>query len=82
MVPGGLTSGFFGGLCGHQGALRSLFPLRSGLAKEAIIASGVTIAYLVDLTRLPTYVTRDLVTTAQEQGPLLLASTFAAFIGS
>ncbi|HRF78464.1 MAG TPA: sulfite exporter TauE/SafE family protein, partial [Flavobacteriales bacterium] len=25
MVPGGLISGFFGGLSGHQGALRSLF---------------------------------------------------------
>jgi hypothetical protein len=30
MVPGGFISGFFGGLSGHQGALRSLFLLRSG----------------------------------------------------
>jgi uncharacterized membrane protein YfcA len=82
MVPGGLISGFFGGLSGHQGALRSLFLLRSGLAKEAFIASGVAIACLVDLTRLPTYATRDLVATAQDQGHLLLASTLAAFIGA
>lgn len=82
MVPGGLISGFFGGLSGHQGALRSLFLLRSVLAKEAFIASGVAIACLVDLTRLPTYATRDLVATAQEQGHLLLASTLAAFIGA
>lgn len=82
MVPGGFVSGFFGGLSGHQGALRSLFLLRSGLAKEAFIASGVAIACLVDLTRLPTYATQHLVATAQEQGPLLLASTLAAFLGA
>lgn len=82
MVPGGFVSGFFGGLSGHQGALRSLFLLRSGLAKEAFIASGVAIACLVDLTRLPTYATSDLIATAKEQGPLLLASTLAAFIGA
>jgi uncharacterized membrane protein YfcA len=82
MVPGGLISGFFGGLSGHQGALRSLFLLRSGLAKEAFIASGVAIACLVDLTRLPTYATGDLIATAQEQGPLLVAGTLAAFIGA
>lgn len=82
MVPGGFTSGFFGGLSGHQGALRSLFLLRSGLAKEAFIASGVAIACLVDLTRLPTYATEGLMATAQEQGPLLLASTLSAFIGA
>jgi uncharacterized membrane protein YfcA len=78
MVPGGLISGFFGGLS----ALRSLFLLRSGLAKEAFIASGVAIACLVDLTRLPTYATGDLIATAQEQGPLLVAGTLAAFIGA
>lgn len=82
MVPGGFVSGFFGGLSGHQGALRSLFLLRSGLMKEAFIASGVAIACLVDLTRLPTYATSDLIATAQEQGPLLLASTLAAFLGA
>ncbi|WKZ67941.1 MAG: sulfite exporter TauE/SafE family protein [Flavobacteriales bacterium] len=82
MVPGGLISGFFGGLSGHQGALRSLFLLRSGLAKEAFIASGVAIACLVDLTRLPAYATKDLEAVAQEQGLLLLASTLAAFLGA
>jgi uncharacterized protein len=82
MVPGGLLSGFFGGLSGHQGALRSMFLLRSGLGKEAFIASGVAIACLVDLTRLPTYAGGDTVTAVQEQWPLLFASTLAAFIGA
>lgn len=82
MVPGGLISGFFGGLSGHQGALRSLFLLRSGLGKEAFIASGVAIACLVDLTRLPTYVYGGTIRGIQDQWPLLTAATLAAFIGA
>lgn len=82
MVPGGLISGFFGGLSGHQGALRSMFLLRSGLTKEAYIASGVAIACLVDLTRLPVYISGGLLETLAAQWPLLLATTFAAFAGA
>lgn len=37
---GGLLSGFFGGLSGNQGALRSAFLLKAGLSKEAFIATG------------------------------------------
>lgn len=55
LVPGGLLSGFFGGLSGHQGALRSAFLVRSGLSKETFIATGVMIACLVDITRLISY---------------------------
>jgi uncharacterized membrane protein YfcA len=82
LVPGGAISGFFGGLSGHQGALRSLFLLRSGMGKEAFIASGVAIACLVDLTRLPTYLRGGALTDIQEQWPLLIAATLAAFIGA
>lgn len=82
MVPGGLISGFFGGLSGHQGALRSMFLLRSGLGKEAFIASGVAIACLVDLTRLPTYLRGGTMIGIQELWPLLTVATLAAFIGA
>ena len=34
---GGLLSGLFGGLSGHQGALRSAFLIKAGLSKEAFI---------------------------------------------
>lgn len=53
-VGGGL-SGFFGGLSGHQGALRSAFLVRSGLSKEAFIGTGVVIACAVDAARLFEY---------------------------
>ncbi len=82
MVPGGLLSGFFGGLSGHQGALRSMFLLRAGLSKEAFIATGVAIACLVDLTRLPTYLAGGMLDTLRAEWPLLLASALAAFAGA
>ncbi len=52
---GGLVSGFFGGLSGHQGAMRSAFLIRAGLSKEAFIATGVVIACLIDVSRLSVY---------------------------
>ena len=53
---GGMLSGFFGGLSGHQGALRSAFLIRTALTKEAIIATGIIIATFIDLTRMSQYV--------------------------
>ena len=52
---GGVLSGFFGGLSGHQGALRSIFLLKCGLTKEGFISTGVVIACLVDISRLAVY---------------------------
>lgn len=54
-MVGGLFSGFFGGLSGNQGALRSMFLLKSGLTKESYIATGVFIACAVDCVRLTVY---------------------------
>lgn len=55
MPIGGIITGFFGGLTGQQGAFRSMFLLKSGLEPKRFIATGVLIAVLVDLARLPTY---------------------------
>ncbi|NCC72551.1 MAG: hypothetical protein EOM06_04065 [Sphingobacteriia bacterium] len=52
---GGMLSGFFGGLSGHQGALRSVFLLRAGLGKEGYIATGIAAAVLIDISRLTVY---------------------------
>ena len=46
---GGALSGFFGGLSGMQGALRSAFLVRANLSKEAFIATGVVVAALIDV---------------------------------
>jgi uncharacterized membrane protein YfcA len=53
---GGVLSGFFGGLSGHQGALRSAFLAKAGLTTERFVASNAAIGFLVDLTRISVYV--------------------------
>lgn len=79
---GGLLSGFFGGISGHQGALRSAFLLRAGLPKESFIATGVVIACLVDVTRLGVYA-RHLSASGMEQNIMLLVTaTLCAFLGA
>ncbi|MCR4319464.1 MAG: sulfite exporter TauE/SafE family protein [Candidatus Brocadiaceae bacterium] len=88
---GGALSGFFGGLSGQQGALRSAFLIRTGLNKEAFIGTSVVSAVMVDVSRLTVYgvtffpknfailknqVGIGLVTTA------ILTAFFGSFIGS
>jgi len=79
---GGVLSGFFGGLSGHQGALRSVFLLKCGLTKEGFIATGVVIACLVDATRLAVYAGGLPVALLHDQAGPLLAATGAALLGS
>ena len=57
---GGACSGFLAGLIGLGGAIRSTFLVAFGLPKEVYIATGAAIALVVDLARIPVYVTHDL----------------------
>jgi uncharacterized membrane protein YfcA len=57
---GGLLSGFFGGLSGHQGAFRAAFLIKAGLRRDAFIATGVVCAIAVDIVRLSVYGTHRL----------------------
>jgi uncharacterized membrane protein YfcA len=79
---GGALSGFFGGLSGHQGALRSAFLVRAGLGKEAFIATGVTIGSFIDLTRISVYATRFKASDLTDNLGLVLAATGAAIAGA
>ena len=80
LVVGGLVSGFFGGLSGHQGALRSLVLSRAGLSKESFIGTGVVIACLVDLSRMAVYFPSLIAEPIQWD--LVGVSTAAAFAGA
>jgi len=82
LILGGILSGFFGGLSGIQGAIRSAFLLKSGLSKEAFIATGVLIACLVDFSRLIVYASSFSVEMLNENLPLLIAATLSAFAGA
>lgn len=78
---GGLLSGFFGGLSGHQGAFRSAFLIRAGLDKNAFVASNAAIAAMVDVTRLVVYGLNLELVAGQVDAGLLAAATAAAFAG-
>ena len=80
LVWGGLLSGFFGGLSGHQGALRSAFLLKTGVSTNAFIG------FMVDMARIVAYGFLFLAAGAAspigpDQWPLIAAGTGAAFIG-
>lgn len=79
---GGLLSGFFGGLSGHQGAFRSAFLVNAGLDKQQFIATNAAIASLVDISRLLVY-SVSFSTLVESVSPALLATaSLAAFLGA
>lgn len=84
---GGALSGFFGGLSGHQGALRSLFLLRAGLGKEGFVATGIAAAIVIDISRLSVYGTSFFVkhfemVSNNSSFWLVITACLAAFAGS
>ncbi|HIA12117.1 MAG TPA: sulfite exporter TauE/SafE family protein [Flavobacteriales bacterium] len=82
LVPGGILSGFFGGLSGHQGALRTAFLIKLNLSKEAFIATGVSIACVVDFIRIPVYFSSFHIAHLQDNMSILLIATGSAFAGA
>jgi len=79
---GGFLTGFFGGLSGNQGALRSAFLIRANLSKEAFIATGVVLACLIDIARLSVYSTQILKVGDQMHKGLIISATLSAFAGA
>ena len=79
---GGALSGFFGGLSGNQGALRTAFLIKSGLSKEAFIATATVVSTFVDFTRLSVYATRFIKSGLGENILLVICATLAAIAGA
>lgn len=86
LLVGGILSGFFGGLSGIQGALRSAFLIKVGLEKESFIGTSTVSAVIVDVTRLLVYGLSFYMTkfarVASGMAGLILAAILAAFLGS
>ncbi len=82
LALGGLLSGFFGGLSGHQGALRSAFLVGLGLSPERFVATSVVIAVLVDFARLTVYGCHFYLSGLGPHGPILLVTLAAALSGT
>jgi uncharacterized membrane protein YfcA len=79
---GGALSGFFGGLSGNQGALRSVFLIKAGLSKEAFIATAAVVSAFVDFTRLSVYATRFTNAGLHENLTFVICATLAAIAGT
>lgn len=82
LTIGGALSGFFGGLSGNQGALRSAFLIKAGLTKEAFIGTAVVVSTFVDFTRLSVYATRFTKAGLDENIVLVASATLAAIAGA
>jgi len=88
MIPvGGLLSWFFGGISGHQGALRTAFLMHAGLEKKSFIGTMVLSAIVIDIVRISVYGLTFLKFNAvmfQTGGlkTLLIVGIVSAFIGS
>jgi uncharacterized protein len=84
---GGILSGFFGGLSGLQGAMRTAFLIRAGLDKDQFIGTGVVSAVIVDLSRLAiygvTFFSKHLTALGEHgESGLIIAGILCAWLGS
>lgn len=84
---GGALSGFFGGISGNQGILRSAFLIKAGLTKEEFIGTSVISSIAVDTIRILVYgwsLYSEKFTDALSSNMkgILMAASLTAFLGS
>ena len=70
---GGALSGFFGGLVGNQGGIRTAAMLGFEVGKRQFVATTTAVALLIDVARVPIYLAVD----ADELAPLWPTMMFA-----
>ncbi len=78
---GGAISGFFGGLSGNQGALRSIFLINTNLDTKAFIGTNSVISVIVDIIRLIVYSLSFQHLLTREHVPLLSIAIIAGMSG-
>jgi uncharacterized membrane protein YfcA len=80
----GLASGFFGGIAGNQGGLRSGALMAFHLSPVALVATATATGLAVDAARMPVYLAtgvRDLVPLAAPIGVATLGVLTGTFLG-
>lgn len=82
LIGGGLLSGFFGGLSGHQGALRTAFLIKAGLSKEAFVGTTVVVSTMVDVSRLGVYAGTWQELDWEQHGHMIIWPALAAMAGA
>jgi uncharacterized protein len=83
LVIGGILSGFFGGISGHQGALRSMFLKKLKITKEQLVATSSSISLGVDFVRILIYFNTIILfhKITDYNQLIILISIFGAFLG-
>ena len=78
---GGALSGFFGGLVGNQGGIRTAAMLGFEVSKRQFVATTTAVALLIDMARVPIYLA---VETAQLAAiwPTLALATAGVVVGT
>ncbi|HEY9448768.1 MAG TPA: sulfite exporter TauE/SafE family protein [Gemmatimonadaceae bacterium] len=77
----GALSGALGGLVGNQGGIRSAAMLGFDVPREAFVATATAVGVLVDVARLPVYLTtqwREIIGI----WPLVLTATLGTMVGT
>lgn len=81
----GVVSGLFGGLVGNQGGLRSAALLNFELTKGELVATATAVGVVVDLIRLPFYLSMEagnLAGLAQLLGLAVISVVAGTFFGA
>jgi uncharacterized membrane protein YfcA len=78
---GGALSGFFGGLVGNQGGIRTAAMLGFDVNKRQFVATTTAVALLIDMARVPIYLA---VETAQlaRMWPTVTLATLGVIVGT
>ncbi|HUP41145.1 MAG TPA: sulfite exporter TauE/SafE family protein [Vicinamibacterales bacterium] len=78
---GGALSGFFGGLVGNQGGIRTASMLGFEVDKRQFVATTTAVALLIDMARVPAYVATETMAIAQ-MWPTVGVATIGVVIGT
>ena len=77
----GALSGFFGGLVGNQGGIRSAALLGFDIRKETLVATATAVALMVDGARMPVYLTLE-TKGVLSAWPVLVTSVIGVLLGT
>lgn len=78
---GGALSGFFGGLVGNQGGIRTAAMLGFEVDKRQFVATTTAVALLIDMARVPVYLVTETAAIAR-MWPTLAVATIGVVIGT
>jgi uncharacterized membrane protein YfcA len=77
----GAISGFFGGLVGNQGGIRSAAMLEFDVTKDRFVATATAVALLVDVARVPVYLVVE-GKQVMALAPYVLTATIGVILGT